>query len=417
MTFAAEKPTHAYTLDNGLLVIVRQDHRTPDICASLSHKVGTDHERPNQRGLAYLAGGATFKDKDLERKIGAVANGWIDYHLSTYSLEAPSADLQTVLQLLAARMEPQTLSQERLDKGIKRTQELEEGEPYFSSDYWMTLPFEQLIFPQARKAYKFGNIDDLARMTVADVLRWHEEGYAPNNSVLVIAGDTTLEDIQPLIQRLFGDIKPFNGLTPTEQPAHIYTGEPRRLVQHLDTPLPRLQMAFNTPSLATPGATDDIRVLQVISALLTKGPEAWLPLRLSEGKDTLYSVVSQLPIFRPNDDLFLLAATLGAESSLSLQQVELEIKQLLESLKHRALDAETLTYGQQQALESLAERDTLELQASLLGNLAAIGQPLELIDSEAEQIQNVTADDIQRVANMYFSPERLSVAHSLPRES
>ena len=112
----------------------------------------------------------------------------------------------------------------------------------------------------------------------------------------------------------------------------------------------------------------------------------------------------------------MLAVTLGVDTALSVQQVELEIKQLLESLKTHALDAETLKYGQQQALESLEEQDTLEIQASILGNLAAIDLPWALIDSEAEQIHNVTADDIQRVANTYFSPERLSVAHSLPRD-
>ena len=264
--------------------------------------------------------------------------------------------------------------------------------------------------------YKFGNVDDLAHITVADVLSWHEEGYAPNNSILVIAGDIALDDVQPLIQHLFADLAPFEGFAPAEQPAHSFTGEERRLVQRLDTPLPRLQMAFNTPSLATPGAIGDIRALQVISALLTRGPQAWLPLRLSEDKHTLSSVISRLPAYRRNDDLFLLAATLGVDTSLSVQQVELEIKQLLESLKTHALDAETLKYGQQQALESLEEQDTLEIQASILGNLAAIDLPWTLIDSEAGQIHNVTANDIQRVANTYFSPERLSVAHSLPRD-
>ena len=417
MSPTTEKPTYAYTLDNGLHVVVRQDHRTEAICASLFHKVGTDHERPDQRGLAYLAGGATFKDKALEKTIGAVANGWLDYHLSTYSLEAPRTGLQTVLQLLAGRMATPVLTQERLNKGLLRTRELELSEPYFSSDHWISPEFEQLIFPSAGKVYKFANIDHLERMTVADVLRWHEEGYAPNNSILVVAGDTTLEEIQPLVQRMFGGVPRFNGFTPIEQPASQPLGDERRLTQYLDTPRPRLQLAFNTPGLATVEDTRDLRALQVISALLTRGPQAWLPLRLSEDKHTLSSVISRLPAYRRNDDLFLLAATLGVDTLLSVQQVELEIKQLLESLKIHALDAETLKYGQQQALESLEEQDTLEIQASILGNLAAIDLPWTLIDSEAGQIHNVTADDIQRVANSYFSPERLSVAHSLPREA
>ena len=306
MTSTPSKPTYTYTLDNGLHVVVRQDQRTPSICASLFHKVGTDHERPDQRGLAYLAGGATFKDKALEKQIGAVANGWLDYHLSTYSLEAPRAELQSVLELLAGRMSTPVLTQERLNKGILRTRELELSEPYFTSDHWISPEFEQLIFPSAGKVYKFGNIDHLERMTVADVLRWHEEGYAPNNSILVVVGDITLEEIQPLVQRMFGSVPRFNGFTPIEQPASQPLGDERRLTQYLDTPRPRLQLAFNTPGLATVEDTRDMRALQVISALLTKGPQAWLPNRLSGGADTLSSVIGRFPGYRLKDDLLLI---------------------------------------------------------------------------------------------------------------
>ena len=417
MTSTPSKPTYTYTLDNGLHVVVRQDQRTPSICASLFHKVGTDHERPDQRGLAYLAGGATFKDKALEKQIGAVANGWLDYHLSTYSLEAPRAELQSVLELLAGRMSTPVLTQERLNKGILRTRELELSEPYFTSDHWISPEFEQLIFPSAGKVYKFGNIDHLERMTVADVLRWHEEGYAPNNSILVVVGDITLEEIQPLVQRMFGSVPRFNGFTPIDQPASQPLGDERRLTQYLDTPRPRLQLAFNTPGLATVEDTRDMRALQVISALLTKGPQAWLPNRLSGGADTLSSVIGRFPGYRLKDDLLLISVTLSEHSSASIEQVELEIKQLLEILKNHAVDTDTLCYGRQQALAYLNDLDTLEIQASVIGNLLAIGQPWTLIDDEAQQIDSITADDIQRVANTYFTPQRLSVAHILPRTS
>lgn len=198
-------------------------------------------------------------------------------------------------------------------------------------------------------------------------------------------------------------------------------GEPhtaeRRLTQYLDTELPRLQMAFNTPSVSTTENIQDIRALQVISALLTSGPDAWLPGKLSEGKKTLTSAITRLPGYRLNDDLFLIAATLGAHTSASLPQVELEIKQLLEGLKLHALDPDTLRYGQAQALKKLDELNSLEVQVSVIGNLEAIGQSWTLIDSEPAQLQRITADDIQRVANQYFCPERLSVTHIFAREA
>ena len=72
MTLFTAKPTHTFTLDNGLQVIVREDHRTAAFCASLFHKIGTRNERPGQRGLAYLTGSAAFKDEAaINRQIQA----------------------------------------------------------------------------------------------------------------------------------------------------------------------------------------------------------------------------------------------------------------------------------------------------------------------------------------------------------
>lgn len=415
MTLFTAKPTHTFTLDNGLQVIVREDHRTAAFCASLFHKIGTRNERPGQRGLAYLTGSAAFKDKALVKASGGVANGWLDYDVSTYSLEAPRAALAPMLNLLAMRMLAPALSQERLNAGIKHTQTLELGEPYFTSDYWITPAFEQLIFPNAGKAYKFGDIADLERITIDDVLGWHKNGYAPDNSILVIVGDVSLEEIQPVVQRLFGDIPRVDGLARLDQAASDVQTDPRTLTEHLDTARQRLQMAFNVPSLATVADVRDMRALQVISALLTSGPEAWLPGRLSEGQATLSSVITRLPAYRRSDDLFLIAATAGEHTALSLQHIELEIKQLLETLKTQTLETLTLAYAQQQAIEKLSELETLETQTSIIGNLHVIGQSWTLSDSEAQQLQSITAQDIQRVASQYFTPERLSVAYVLPR--
>ena len=414
MTLSTPKVTREFTLDNGLRIIVREDHRTPAICASLFHKVGTRNDPQGQRGLAYITGGAAFQDKARVEDIEGMANGWLDYDVSTYSLEAPHSALLPVLELLAARMAAPILSQERLNNGIKRTQELELAEPGFTSDLWITREFEALIFPHAGPVYKFGNVDDLGQLTVADVLRFHEEGYAPNNSILVVAGDTTLEEVQPVVQRFFGDLPRANDITPVAQdPAQFHSCE-RKITQYLDTEFPRLQMVFNTPSLTTATDPSEIPALQVISALLTSGTEAWIPTRLPGGEKTLSNVISRLPAYRHGDDLLLISVTVSENSSMPLHHIQKDIEQLLEELKTKPLDDATLEYGRNQAIEKLQELDALEIQASITGNLAAIGLPWELLDTEAQDLQSITAKDIQRVANALFTPERLSVAHILP---
>ena len=417
MTLSTPSVTCEFTLDNGLKVIVREDHRTPAICATLLHKAGTRNEQPNQRGVAYITGGAAFKDKQRQQNIGALANGWLDYDVSTYSLEAPRVAIQHVLELLAARMQPPVLSEDRLKVGIQKTKEMELADPYFSSDLWITPEFESLIFPHAGPAFKFGDVDDLEQLTVSDVLLWHEQHYAPNNSVLVIVGDTSLEEVQPLVQRIFATAPRIAPLTPTNPiPAPVYEGE-RKITQYLDTPFPRLQMAINTPSLATASEPLDIPALQIISALLTSGPEAWIPRLLMEDSEALSSVVSRLPAYRLEDDLLLIALTTSEHNAVPLPQIQENIQALLETLKTTPLDDQTLEYGRAQALAHLESLDTLEMQGSIIGNLEVIGQPWQLIDTQAQALHSVTSKDIQRVANAWFTPERMSVAHIFARKA
>ena len=416
MTLSNPKVTCEFTLDNGLKVIVREDHRTSAICSTLFHKAGIQNEQPNQRGVAYITGGAAFKDKKREHQIGAVANGWLDYDVSTYSLEAPRASVQSVLEMLAARMQPPALSQDRLKVGIQKTKEMELANPYFSSNFWITPEFESLIFPHTGTVFKFGDVDHLDQLTVSDVLLWHEQHYAPNNSVLVIVGDTSLEEIQPLVQQIFAKAPRLNDLTPANPaPAPMYEGE-RKITQFLDTPFPRLQIAINTPSLAT--ATDplDIPALHIISALLTSGPEAWIPHLMMDDSEALSSVVSRLPAYRLEDDILLIALTTSERNVMPLPQIQGNIQALLESLKTTQLDAQTLEYGRAQALAKLESLDTLEIQGSIIGNLEVIGQPWQLIDTQVQALQSVTAKDIQRVATAWFTPERMSVAHILARK-
>lgn len=414
MTLTPSKVTRELTLDNGLRIIVREDHRAPAICASLFHKVGSHADPKGQRGLAYITGAAAAQDKPRIEAIEGVANGWLDYDVSTYSLEAPRTALIPVLELLAARMKTPVLSQERLNAGIRHTQELELAEPLFTSDLWITRAFEELIFPHAGVVHKFGHVDDLERLTVADVLRFHEKGYAPNNSILVVAGDATLEEVQPVVQRLFGSLPRVDYTRQVEAAPSLTLPHERTITQYLDTGSPRLQMAFNTPSLTTVTDPRDIPTLHIISALLTSGPQAWLPTRLPEGEKTLTSAISRLPAYRHGDDLLLIAATVGENNSMPLPHLQKNIEQLLEVLKTGPLDDDTLEYGRSQAIEKLQDLDTLEGQASIIGNLAAIGLPWKLIDTEVHYLHSISAEDIQRVANEFLTPERLSVAYILP---
>ena len=406
--------TREFTLENGLKVIVREDRRTPSVCTALFHKIGTRHEGPGQKSLSYLAGGASFKNSAREQHIGAIANGWLEQDLSVYNLTAAPTSMGAVLELLAGRMSQPVLPQERLDAGLKRIADLNTANAFFTSDIWMTQAFQELISGQANIPSTADKIDPPAPPTIEDVMSWHQKGYAPNNSILVIVGDISLEEIQPLAQRFFADIPRFAEV-PVAAPTLAFPNIGKRsITEWLDTEFPRLQMAFDTPDLAKTNDLQDTRALQVICALLT----AWLPGRLPEREQgALKSVYARPPTIQGGKDTLLISATTAEHDSDALHRMQSAITHLLDALKAAPLDAATLEYGREQAIASLEVYDTLEAQSTLIAQLQAIEKPWSLLDTQVQELRNVTAEQIQNAAVTCFTPEHLSVAYIWPRNT
>ena len=415
MPLSASLLTQELTLENGLRVIVREDRRTPSVCTALFHKIGTRHEGPDQKGLSYLAGGASFKDSAREKHIGAIANGWLDHDFSAYNLTAPSASTDSVFELLARRMAPPVLSQERLNAGLKRDAEIQAASTYFTSDVWTTEAFQHLIRGQVAPS----TADKVAPPpSLNDVLSWHQKGYAPNNSILVVVGDISLEEVLPLAQRSFAEI-PRSIETPVAPPIlALPDTEERSITEWLDTEQPRLQMAFNTPDLAKTSDLKHTRCLQVICALLTLGPDAWLPGHLPEkARNALDSVYARPPTFMVGNDMLLISATANEHDNDALVRLQSAITHQLDTLKAAPLDAATLEYGCDQAIAAMQVYDTLEGQGTLIAQFQIIEKPLSLIDSGAQAIRNLSADDIQQAAIECFTPKNLSVAYIWPRSA
>lgn len=408
--------TQELTLENGLKVIVSEDRRTQSVCTALFHKIGTRHEGPGQQGLSYLAGGASFKDSAREKHIGAIANGWLEHDFSVYNLTAPPTSTDSVFELLARRMAPPVLSQERLNAGLKRDAEIKAAGTNFTSDIWTTEAFRHLISGQTTAP---STADKVALPpSLNDVMSWHQKGYAPNNSILVVVGDVSFEEVLPLAQRFFAEI-PRSIETPVAPPILALPDTlERSITEWLDTEQPRLQMAFNTPDLAKISDLKHTRCLQVICALLTLGPDAWLPGRLPEKvRNALDSVYARPPTFKVGNNMLLISATANEHDNDALVRLQSAITHLLDTLKTAPLDAATLEYGRDQAIAAMQVYDSLEGQGTLIAQFQIIEKPLSLIDREAQAIRNLSADDIQQAANSCFTPKNMSVAYIWPRSA
>jgi zinc protease len=177
-------------------------------------------------------------------------------------------------------------------------------------------------------------------------------------------------------------------------------------------------LAFNVPSIATAEDKRSVNALRLISALLDGGYSARIPTQLERGEELVSGGSSSYDAYTRGDSLFTLSATPNSQKNKTIDQAEAGLWKLLEQLKTTAPSTEELERVRAQVIAGLVyERDSITSQATASGQLETVGLSWKLMDSELAELESVTPEDIQKAAKLYFTRERLSVAHVLPEET
>jgi len=252
-----------YTLDNGLQVILHEDHTIPMAAVNVWYHVGSKNEKPGRTGFAHLFEHMMFQgseNHDMDyfmplQKIGAQVNGSTNKDRTNYWENVPSDQLKMALFLEADRMGflVPALTQEKLDNQrdvVKNEKRQSENRPYAKARRLLL----EMMFPEGNP-YRWtviGSMDDLSAASKEDVSEFFKLYYAPNNASLCVAGDFDPAEVKQWIEQYFGTIppgRPVNRLTgwiPT------LDGERRALAED-DVELPRLYMQWHTPGWYHPG--------------------------------------------------------------------------------------------------------------------------------------------------------------------
>ncbi|WP_217475976.1 M16 family metallopeptidase [Stutzerimonas stutzeri] len=424
---ADSQPTHEFALDNGLKVIVREDHRAPVVVSQLWYKVGSSYESPGQTGLSHALEHMMFKGS---RKLGAGEASRILRELGAEENAFTSDDYTAYYQVLARdrlavafELEADRLASLKLpaDEFAREIEVIKEERRLRTDDKPSALAFERfkaMAYPASGyHTPTIGWMADLERMSVEELRRWYERWYVPNNATLVVVGDVTPVEVRELAERYFGPI-PSRAIPEAKRPLELDEPGERRLTLHVKTQVPSLIMAFNTPSLATSETPREIHALRLISALLDGGYSARLPQQLERGEELVTSASAWYDAYARGDSLFVLSATPNRQKDRSLEEVEAGLWKQLEQLKQNAPSQEELERVRAQVIAGLVyERDSISQQATTIGQLESVGLSWRLMDEELSALEAVTAGDIQQAARHYFTRSRLSVAHVLPEES
>jgi zinc protease len=250
----------AFSLDNGLRVIVHRDARAPLACVDVWYHVGSRDETPGRTGFAHLFEHLMFEGSEhvpegrfdeLLEDAGGINNGSTSSDRTDYWDLVPAHALDLALYLEADRMGGllPAINAEQLEaqRGVVLNERLQsyENRPY-------GLASETLLATLYDEGHPYrwpviGSIADIAAATLEDVRSFCTAWYTPNNASIVVAGDVDTDRVRDTVERYFGDILP-GPVQPRAQPAPAQLDADRRVLLEDDVALPRIYMAWHTPA-------------------------------------------------------------------------------------------------------------------------------------------------------------------------
>ena len=280
-------PYQKFVLDNGLTLIVHEDHKAPIVAVNVWYHVGSKNEKICKTGFAHLFehlmfnGSEHFDDdytKELE-KVGATdLNGTTNEDRTNYFQNVPVSALDVVLWMESDRMGHLVgaINQSKLDKErgvVQNEKRLGQNQPYAIA-YDLIPPN---IYPKGHP-YSWtviGEMDDLDSAKLADVHEWFKTYYGPNNAVLVIAGDVNTENIKDKVQKYFGDIPAGPPIARPNIWIAKMTGTKRMTVEDR---VPQIQITkiWNIPEWGN----KEVTYLDLVSDVLASGKNSRLYKRL-----------------------------------------------------------------------------------------------------------------------------------------
>ena len=421
----------ATTLDNGLTVIIQEEHTAPLASVWCWYKVGSKDERPGLTGVSHWVEHMNFKGttniprdqvKGIIEQFGGSWNGytWIDQ--TTYLETATKDALDRMLFIEAERManglyEPEDCESER----TVIISELQGGE----NDPDQLL--DQELTATAFKAHSYrhptiGWLPDLESMTRDDLYGYYRRYYVPNNATLVIVGDVDTEDALRGAVRHFGAIQPGASVPRIHSVEPEQTGE-RRLTIRKEGTTAYLKVGFHAPAAEDAG----FYPLLVLDAVLTgaKGINLWSSFRTPPPQRSarlyralvdrgLASAVSGAVL--PTAEPFLYTVSATATDGVTLAEVESALLDELDRVRREGITAPELARAQAQLGARLVfDNDSITNIAHQIGYFATIATADAFISAPA-QIAAVTADQVAAVAARVFQTSNRTVGWFQPEE-
>jgi zinc protease len=420
----AQAEVHEFLLDNGLKLLVKEDHRAPVVVSQVWYKVGASYEHDGITGISHALEHMMFKGTkknpagEFSRIIsanGGEENAFTGADYTAYFQTLEKSRLKISFELEADRMRNLSIPGDEFLKEIQVVQEerrmrTEDNPRAFAQEVAMATAYQTSPYRQPI----VGWMADLQSMQTEDLKRWYRQWYAPNNATVVVAGDVDPDEVFKLAKKYFGKLKAEKIVAPATNNEVQQYGIKRVLIKR-PAEVPYILMAYKIPVLSTAlsGQAETAEwepyALEVLAGVLNGGNSARFASRLVRGKEIATNAGADYPLTSRLDGLFSLSGT--PAQGKSVDELEQAFRMELADLQENLVDDQELQRVKAQVVSAdVYERDSVFYQGMILGMLETVGLSWTFVDEYVERIQAVTAEQVQSVARKYFVDDRLTVA-------
>jgi len=407
-----------YDLDNGLHVILHEDHSTPIAAVTVLYHVGSKNEDPERTGFAHFfehllfEGSENIKRGEFDSYVtnaGGALNANTSQDRTFYFELLPSNQMELGLWLESERMlhaNIQNIGVETQREVVKEEKRQRvDNQPYGS---WLENMMKRLYTEHPYNWVPIGSMDHLNAAQLDEFMAFYKKFYVPNNATLSIAGDIDVEKTKELIAAYFGDIpRGADVVQPTVQEPAL--GGEKTATIYDNIQLPAIMMGYRTP----PQTSDDAYALQMASSVLSGGPSSRMYKRLVDQDQTALQVFA-FPFSLEQGGAFITFSLANAGKTIDdmVPALEEEISKLQNEL---------ISEREFQKIQNQMESNFIQSNSKMAGIAESLADyhtyygDANYINTEIERYRSVTREDIQRVAQKYLVKDNRVVLRYLPK--
>jgi zinc protease len=404
-----------FRLDNGLEVLILEDHAVPLVTVQVWYRVGSRNERPGITGISHFLEHMMFKGtpkygpglySQLIQRYGGTQNAFTSHDMTAYYAVLPSTRLELALDLEADRMAHLLLDANEIKaerEVVKEERRLRENAP--------TGPMYEVLGALAYKAHPYhwptiGWMSDIEAITREELLAHYKTYYIPNNATLIIVGDADANQAMEAVHRYFGALPQGPTPPPVRPPEPPQLGEHRAEIPR-PTALAALAMAYHIPAFDHADALP----LEVLGQILSQGQSSRLYRDLVYERQLATSVSANADL-RIDPGLFTIVSMV--QSGKTPAEVEAAIYEQLEQVTAESIADRELEKAINQALSGFVFRqDSIQQQGFTIGSFHIL-QSYKVINEYIERLRRVTKQDVARVARTYLTKTNRTVVTIMP---